>query len=1204
MKRIEKIRLVLLCFLLLGFSTLLYGANNYRSLTNFNKEIEVVDEVKYRYDSNGYSGLDITLNSLKTGEAAAATNTIKLQDAMNKVSDAGGGTVYLPSGTYYFGLGGVNSSSEKEDFAIKCRNNVHLKGKGVDENSSNYTVLKPLYNNPSANGGMDMFYFNNYKDSGFGSTNYNTSSLVNVSYVDPSGKTITWNNQTVYLINADFSDFVIDGDSARGGIKKGGGTYRTDGKGFMINLFSDCDWNNVVVKNVDATGFGVDCPINSTIKNCKAINCGKAATQSDGGASGFGIGTGYSNEESLVIENSIALNNKKFGFFFEHQARFSDVHYKATTSKGFVVKDSIAGGNMYDFGGLKAYDVSYENNKSISNLGSYKVDGLKATNTDSGTYEYGSISFNSGKLKLNKVVQPIFYSMYTTNSLSVNTDVFYMIDDVDSYTSEVKWAVNSGIIPVNSATKFSPDASISRIDVVKSLYAFNGYDASVNNNSTNNDRSKHRNIINSIGYSDLNNSYDDDLDSVVWAYNKGIISKDTAFNPSVACTRAQLVTMLYRMDGSPQVSGSNPFTDTKEGSWYYNAILWGYNNGVIKGTTGGKFSPDAKLTKSQLAIFLYRYKNVTKQNFKFKVNVIGGVNNNGSVYNRNTKYTLVNPTRSGFTFLGWTGSNGKTPNKNVVINSGTTGNLSYTANWKPELINIFIKKEATTKAYRVGSKVSTSGLVVGGTYGDNNITEIKDYTISPSVLDKTGEQVVTISYGGLSTSYTVTVSDTSISKISVSKNPNKVSYFIGDKVDTTGLELKVTYDNGTSGVINNGYSISPEILNKPGTNKVTVKYGGKSTNFEVTVKEIGVKSVKIKTYPKKLVYYVGEYLNTDGLLLEVTYSEGSIKEINSGYSINNRLLGVVGEKTIIINYKDKTCSFKVNVKEEKTTSIKIYELPKKINYFVGDKFNSSGLKLAVYKDSGYQDVISSGFNVSLDNNHIFENKGIVNVNVSYGSYNTSFNVNVYDVVDQVLSLTSRPNKINYVVGEKFDSTGIILELVNGDGIKTKVSDYTLSIQNGSLLNDVGVKTVYVSAGDKSTSFDINVSKVVSLEVNRLSEKYEYKLGESFNPKDIVVVAEYNDGIKERLSGKYKVEVEGGSKFTSPGEKEVKVIYGDVSSTFKIMVEDSRVKEEGFSINTLVIIAIIIGGLFAFLGISDAIRNKNNNKKEPPISRIG
>ena len=135
-----------------------------------------------------------------------------------------------------------------------------------------------------------MFYFNNYKDSGFNSVNYDISSLVNVSYVDSSGQIVNWENQTVYLINADFSDFVIDGDSVRGGIATAGGQYLTDGKGFMINLFSNCDWNNVVVKNTDATGFGVDCPINSTIRNCKAINCGKAATTSDNGASGFGIG--------------------------------------------------------------------------------------------------------------------------------------------------------------------------------------------------------------------------------------------------------------------------------------------------------------------------------------------------------------------------------------------------------------------------------------------------------------------------------------------------------------------------------------------------------------------------------------------------------------------------------------------------------------------------------------------------------------------------------------------------------------------------------------------------------------------------------------------------------------------------------------------------------------------------------------------------
>ena len=75
--------------------------------------------------------------------------------------------------------------------------------------------------------------------------------------------------------------------------------------------------------------------------NCKAINCGKAAKTTDGGASGFGIGVGYSNNESLIITNCVALNNKKFGFFFEHQSRFGGSYYPAITSKKFVVSNSI-----------------------------------------------------------------------------------------------------------------------------------------------------------------------------------------------------------------------------------------------------------------------------------------------------------------------------------------------------------------------------------------------------------------------------------------------------------------------------------------------------------------------------------------------------------------------------------------------------------------------------------------------------------------------------------------------------------------------------------------------------------------------------------------------------------------------------------------------------------------------------------------------
>lgn len=1196
----KKNRKIFICYLLLGLTILLYGIGIYNSLTS-NKNIEVSNEnlgndINYRYELNGYSGLDITLNTLKTGESSAAYNTSKLQEAMNKVSEAGGGTIYLPSGTYYFGPGGYNSLNDKEDFAIKCRNNVHIKGKGTDENSNSYTVLKPLYDDPRANGGMDMFYFNNYKDSGFQSTGYDTSSVVDVSHYDANGKNVTWNNQTVYLINADFSDFVIDGESARGGIASAGGTYRTDGKGFMINLFSDCDWNNVVVKNVDATGFGVDCPLNSTIRNCKAINCGKAATQKDQGASGFGIGTGYSNEESLIIENSIAINNKKFGFFFEHQAKFSDTHYKATSSKGFVVSNSIAGGNMYDFGGLKAYDVSYENNVSVSNAGTYKVNGLKASDTKAGNYKYSTLTFNNDKVNLNKNIQPIYFSEYSSNTLAVNTKVYGMLTDVNSNDDAVRWAVDSGIIPISSTTKFGVNEPINRIETIKILYAYTGREYPISNISRVSEIKNYKTKISNIGFSDVNNTkYENELDNILWAYNKGVISQDKKFYPEDSCTRAQFITMLYRLEGSPIVRINSPFKDIKLNAWYYDAVLWAYENGIAKGVTTTEFAPEEKLTKLQLATFLYRYKNITSRNYKLKINNIGGNGYNIDYYSRLGNYTLTNPTRKGYTFIGWTGSNGVEPNINVNIKAGTTGNLSYTANWKPNLESIFIKEEAIVKAYKVGSKLNTKGLVIAGKYGDNNIAEIQNYEISPKILDKPGNQVITITYGGLKTSYEVTVADKTVSKISISKKPNKLDYYVGETVDTTGLELKVFYDDGTGNPIKEGYTISPKELTKAGPTKIIVSYKGKKTSFEVNVKSNEITDIKIEKYPTKLEYYVGEYLNTTGLIIKVKYENGIIKLIDSGYTVNVTKLNTAGETVVTVKYKEKSCKYTVNVKKENVTEIKIYELPKKISYYIGEKFSSNGLKIALIKDSGYKEVIETGFKLSTSENYIFKEKGIHTIKVHYGQLTTKFDIKIYDKNDKVLNLVKRPNKTNYVVGEKFSSKGILLELISPDGNHMKIDEYNISIEDGTALTEVGVKTVVVTYKEYTTTFDININKVKFLEINKISNKRIYKLGETFKLEDIAVIAQYEDGVKEKLDAQYKIDVEGGDEFTSPGEKTVTVTYGDVTSTFTINVQDSPIKAEVPKVNMFVPIIIVFGLLLLSLGIYVLKKDKMNNE---------
>ncbi len=98
-------------------------------------------------------------------------------------------------------------------------------------------------------------------------------------------------------------------------------------------------------------------------------------------------------------------------------------------------------------------------------------------------------------------------------------------------------------------------------------------------------------------------------DAVIWAAANGITKGTTAttFSPDDGCTRAQIVTFLYRAAGSPKPENvKNPFTDVSESSVYYDAVMWAVSEGITKGTTAATFSPDKVCTRAEIIAFLYR----------------------------------------------------------------------------------------------------------------------------------------------------------------------------------------------------------------------------------------------------------------------------------------------------------------------------------------------------------------------------------------------------------------------------------------------------------------------------------------------------------------------------------------------------------------------------------------------------------------------
>lgn len=105
-------------------------------------------------------------------------------------------------------------------------------------------------------------------------------------------------------------------------------------------------------------------------------------------------------------------------------------------------------------------------------------------------------------------------------------------------------------------------------------------------------------------------------DDVVFAYENGLFSgtSDTTFSPNTSMTRAMLVTVLYRLEGQPAVNGRSGFSDVQYNGYYEDAVTWAADNGIVNGISTSTFSPNANVTREQMAAILYRYAQYKKYN--------------------------------------------------------------------------------------------------------------------------------------------------------------------------------------------------------------------------------------------------------------------------------------------------------------------------------------------------------------------------------------------------------------------------------------------------------------------------------------------------------------------------------------------------------------------------------------------------------------
>ena len=342
-----------------------------------------------------------------------------------------------------------------------------------------------------------------------------------------------------------------------------------------------------------------------------------------------------------------------------------------------------------------------------------------------------------------------------------------------------------------------------------------------------------------------------------------------------------------------------------------------------------------------------------------------------------------------------------------------------------------------------------------------------------------------------------------LTSISVTRNPNKTEYFSGEIFDSTGLEITTYYYNDeskvtTSNIITDYTLIIPEIINNGITNSiktVIVTYQDRITTFQITIKPILVTSISVAyTYPKFII----DYDDQDNLITETRnfYYTGEVfdtSRINVTANYNNSTSKNVTDFTFV------NPNMNVTGRTDITRSIQVTYIEKNIS-------------------------ITNSFSITI--RPIF----IVNIDV-----------------DRL------PFKIEYLVRDVFNTTGLEIIGYFNNGSSELINDYSLSDPD---MNSVGTKTItvtYLSGVLLTTSFSITIKniEIVSIVVTKSPIKRDYFIGEIFSSAGLEITGHYNNGTSQNITN-YRLST---PNMNIVGDQTVTITYENITTNISITIRE-------------------------------------------------
>ena len=390
-----------------------------------------------------------------------------------------------------------------------------------------------------------------------------------------------------------------------------------------------------------------------------------------------------------------------------------------------------------------------------------------------------------------------------------------------------------------------------------------------------------------------------------------------------------------------------------------------------------------------------------------------------ATYNNGKTETIAN----GITCTGF--SSDAVGSKTVTASYGgksTTFNVDIEA---VKLVSIAVKTNPTKMSYYQGEALDSTGLTLTATY-NNGKTETVTTGFTCSALDSSsaGQKTITVTYQGLTTTFSVTVIAVNLVSVSVKTMPNKTSYFAGEPFDQTGLTLTATYNNGNTETISSGISCTGFSSATAGQKTVTASYGGKSTTFTVEVKAIVPTGITVKTAPNKTEYFVGDSYDGTGLVVNVTYNNGTNKDITTGFTTSGFSSATAGKNTVTVSYEGFTATFDVTIKAVELTGIEIAKQPNKTTFNTGDELDTTGLVLTLKYNNGTTGITETGYTVSGYNT---DTAGEQTITVTYQGFTATYKVTLiqsyadYAEVDAAISAANAKIATGFYTDESVET---------------------------------------------------------------------------------------------------------------------------------------------------------------------------------------